>query len=252
MSAAKQELLRRIRALAGSALRRLGIQRSAVAGRHAAGAVRLFDHAFVSGGTFACPSNFDDALRMTGRAEDARLLLDVWDQFRANGEVAPTVRLGLGARLINEHAVRERVSIGDHTVIRGMLRQERGGRIEVGRYVYVGDNSIINAAEEVVIGDHTLIAHNVNILDNDTHPIGTAEREAHFRYLLGERNGVAFRIESAPVRIGHHCWLGLNCTILKGVEIGDETIVGAGSVVNKPLPPGCFASGVPAKPIKQL
>ena len=189
---------------------------------------------------------------MTGNAEDGQLLIEIWHKFNEQGVVAPTARFGINARIINEHALRERVTIGEHSIVRGMLRQEREGRISIGKYVYIGDHSLINAAEEITIGDHTLIAHNVNILDNDTHPVGAAEREAHFRRLLGERTTTPYKIESSPVRIGHHCWLGLNTTVLKGVEIGDETIVGAGSVVSKSLPAKCFASDVPAKPIKQL
>jgi acetyltransferase-like isoleucine patch superfamily enzyme len=133
-------------------------------------ALRLSDHAFVSGGTFARPRDLADAIRMTGNAEDGQLLIEIWHKFNEQGVVAPTARFGINARIINEHALRERVTIGEHSIVRGMLRQEREGRISIGKYVYIGDHSLINAAEEVTIGDHTLIAHNVNILDNDTHP----------------------------------------------------------------------------------
>lgn len=56
--------------------------------------------------------------------------------------------------------------------------------------------------------------------------------------------------QDAPVTIEDDCWIGANVTILKGVIIGRGTVIAAGAVVNKDIPPYCIAGGVPAKPIK--
>jgi acetyltransferase-like isoleucine patch superfamily enzyme len=57
---------------------------------------------------------------------------------------------------------------------------------------------------------------------------------------------------SAPTRIGARCWLGAHVIVLKGVTIGDGTVIGAGSVVTKSLPAGVIAVGNPARVLKQI
>lgn len=210
------------------------------------GRLRNSDHGFASGGVFPRPRTLSHALDMTGREDEAHLLMDVWEQFSTNAIVANDVLLGLNARALNDHRERERIVVGERSVVRGILRQEGDGRIRIGSFVYVGDQSIVNSMSEIVIGDRTLIAHNVNILDNDTHPIDADERAAHFERLLGLKPERSFKIASAPVTIGAHCWLGLNSVVCKGVDIGDRSIVAAGSVVTKSLPADVLAAGVPA------
>ncbi|HEC14105.1 MAG TPA: acyltransferase [Acidiferrobacteraceae bacterium] len=216
------------------------------------GRLRNTDHAFVSGGVFPCPGSLEEAVRLTRDELEAKLLVDVWRQFSSNGVIGESVLLGLNARMLNDNPDRNRVTVGESTVLRGLIRQESQGVINIGSHVYLGDCSLIHATREVSIGDDTLIAHNVNIIDNDAHPVDAKERVSHFRHLLGLEAEIPYEIASAPVRIGARCWLGLNSVILKGVEIGDETIVGAGSVVSKSLPPGVLAAGNPAVPVKQL
>ena len=55
---------------------------------------------------------------------------------------------------------------------------------------------------------------------------------------------------TAPIVIGDHVWIGMNVIVLKGVTIGEGSIVAAGSVVNKDVPPHCLVAGVPAKVVK--
>jgi len=216
------------------------------------GRIGAADHAFASGGVFRCPASLDEAAAIAGNAVDGALLLDVWRQFLSNGEIDENVLLGLGARLINEGVDRRGVTLGHDSVIRGILRAELAGHIDIGPFVYVGDNSILYARDGVTIGAGTLIAHNVNVFDNDTHPIDAGERVAHFQQLLGHRPGARFAIRSAPVRIGRRCWLAVNTVVCKGVTIGDDTIVSANSVVTSDLPAGVVAAGNPAVPIREL
>ena len=216
------------------------------------GRLKNTDHAFVSGGVFPHPEGIEKAIKLTGNEDEGQLLLDVWRQFTSNGIVGEHVLLGLNARMLNDHPEQDRIRIGEHAVLRCLLRQESQGRIEIGDFVYIGDNSIIHSTTGITIGDETLIAHNVNILDNDTHPMDAEQRVAHFRQLLGLKPSKKFEITRSPVKIGKRCWIGLNTVITKGVEIGDETIISAGSVVTKSLPPRVLAGGVPAKPLSSL
>ncbi len=170
----------------------------------------------------------------------------IWRQFSSNALVGNKVRLGAGARLINRHG-REFTQIGDECVVRGILRIEAAGRLAIGKFVYVGDQTIISAGQSVTIGDSTLVGHGAQIFDNDSHPTDAAQRTAHFRKMLGHTTNMPIEIKSAPVDIGARCWIGMNTLIMKGVTIGDEAIVAAGSVVTHDVPAGAVAAGNPAR-----
>jgi acetyltransferase-like isoleucine patch superfamily enzyme len=85
-----------------------------------------------------------------------------------------------------------------------------------------------------------LIGANCRIYDTDFHPVDFQER----------RSGA--RPKTAPVAIGNDVWLGAGATVLKGVTIGDRTVVAAGAVVVADLPSDVVAGGVPAKLIRTL
>ena len=209
------------------------------------------DHAFASGPVFARPASWWDAYRMTGRWRDAQVLRGVWFQFAAGARLGDGVRLALAARLVNLDAS-DRVEIGTHTVIRGILRNESGGRIRIASSVYVGDGVIVSAAEEVVVGAATLLAHGVQVFDNDSHPVDAQERARHFRMILGLEPPGPMKIGVAAVSIGARCWIGMQSLIMKGVTIGDEAIVAAGSVVATDIPARVLAGGNPARVIKSI
>ena len=219
---------------------------------HLEGAVSAADHAFASGNVFECPADIEAAIKLTGGQAEGELLYRVWRQFLSSGVISENVLLGCGARLVNERQGHRGVTIGHHCAIRGILRTEVSGRIDIGAFVYIGDNSIVYAREHVSIGEGTLIAHNVNIFDNDTHPIGAADRVAHFQRLLGVNPKAKVQIRSGAVTIGKRCWLATNSVVYKGVTIGDDTIVSANSVVSTDLPSGVIAAGIPATPIRSL
>jgi acetyltransferase-like isoleucine patch superfamily enzyme len=99
---------------------------------------------------------------------------------------------------------------------------------------YINYNVKIRCFKEITIGNNVAISENVTIWDSDAHAI--VGNEANM---------------TQPVRIGNHVWIGNNVTILKGVTIGDGAIIAAGSLVNKSIPSGSLAAGVPAKVIKE-
>lgn len=94
----------------------------------------------------------------------------------------------------------------------------------------------IQGLNAIFIGDYTQIANNVGIISSN-----------HDVYDL------SVNLPGNPIRIGRYCWLGMGSLILPGVELGDHTIVGAGSVVTKSFPEGyCIIAGNPARKIRQL
>lgn len=204
------------------------------------------DHAFAGGPVYRRPRHFLSALRATRSFGQARVIAAVWRQFLKNGLVGREVRLGAKARSINL-ASPDKVVIGDHTVVRGILRNEAHGSLEIGAWVYIGDEVVISSGNRIVIGEGTLIAHGVQIFDNDTHPKDMDERARHFRLILGLKEMGPVNISARPVTIGPSCWIGMNAMVMKGVTIGTGTIVAAGSVVATDLPAFAVATGNPAR-----
>lgn len=98
---------------------------------------------------------------------------------------------------------------------------KRGASIKIGRDVGISGGSIV-AAEKIEIGDGTLIGANATIIDTDFHPIESPRR----RYEVTN-------VKSKPVRIGRNVFIGMNCLILKGVNIPDNSVIPAGSVIRK-------------------
>ena len=209
------------------------------------------DHAFAGGPAFLRPSSLLDAVRQTGKIRAGRHMRAVWRQFDRNAELGHKVRLAARARMINLHE-RGAAAIGDESVIRGIIRVEPAGQVQIGDTVYIGDDCVISAMHKVEIGRGTLLAHGVQIFDNDTHPVDADERVADFRKKLGYKLPGPILIGHAPVRIGQRCWLGMNSIIMKGVTIGDDTIVASGSVIVSDLPSGVVAAGNPGRVVKQL
>jgi maltose O-acetyltransferase len=95
----------------------------------------------------------------------------------------------------------------------------------------------------VRIGDDTLIAGNVQIYDNISHPLSPERRLRHDPFTLEE---------SSPVVIGKNCWIGNQAIIMRGVTIGDNSIVAAGAIVTKSVPSNVLVAGNPARIIKSI
>jgi acetyltransferase-like isoleucine patch superfamily enzyme len=111
-----------------------------------------------------------------------------------------------------------------------------GANLEVGHNSYMND-SLIQCANKIVIGDNCAIAGGVIIQDTDFHP-------------TIDENSVQ-REYTKPIHIGNHVWICSNAIILKGITIGDGAIVAAGAVVTKDVPANCLVGGNPAKILKE-
>lgn len=216
------------------------------------------DHAFADGPVFQRIDNLRDAraaLKPWGEAcvqQNAETLLDIWQRFRSMGVVDETVRLGLGARIVNLNEA-QAIRVAGPAAIRGVLRADAGGRIDIGEFCYIGDGVVISAHQSVSVGRCTLLAHGVQIFDNNSHPTQTFQREVQFRRILGDKSVyVPMTIGAAPVSIGANCWIGMNSLVMRGVTVGDRTIVAAASVVTSDLPEGVVAAGNPARIVREL
>ena len=128
----------------------------------------------------------------------------------------------------------------NHPVILALLRP--GAKLEVGDDTGISGGSFC-AAKSVVIGKGCLIGANALVTDCDFHALKPDGRR---------HNSNPDDIGCEPVVIEDNVWLGANVTVLKGVTIGKNTVVAAGSVVTKSLPANVVAGGSPAKVIKVL
>ena len=108
-----------------------------------------------------------------------------------------------------------------------------GGTLKIGSG-YMNYDSKVYCFNSITIGDNVAISEGVIIRDSDNHEI------------LGNNKPI-----SLPINIKDHVWIGMNSIVLKGVTIGENSIIAAGSVVNKDVPPNCLVGGVPAKVIKR-
>ena len=172
--------------------------------------------------------------------------------FRLNG-----IRFGRGLRAVGVPAVNVslggRAEIGERFTVRTGLHDTEvgtvGGRIRVGPkgVLRIGDrvgmsNATIVCEELVEIGDDVLLGGGVQVFDTNFHSTDATVRVS----------GQAARsdVRTAPVRIGSRVFVGANALIFKGVSIGDEAVVAAGSVVVCDVPAGETWGGNPARRIK--
>jgi len=132
--------------------------------------------------------------------------------------------------------------IGKHCRIHKNVHIGGGGCMGPNAHVWIGDyvgiyqNTTINCAEQVHIGDYVGIGQEVKIWTHGT--------------WLPVAEGFPPQ-QQGSVRIGNKVWLPARCQVLAGVTIGDNVVVGINSLVNKDLPGGCFAAGMPAKVLKE-
>jgi len=126
---------------------------------------------------------------------------------------------------------------------RAWLRTEYGGNqltVFPGAAMEVGADTLLNggmlhAKGRIRVGSHFWLGFGSRVLDADLHPLDDETPE---------------RID--PVEIGDRVWIGANVLVLRGVTIGDDVVVGAGSIVTRDLPSRCLALGAPARPVRDI
>lgn len=128
--------------------------------------------------------------------------------------VRPTSKVNLGTRIVSD---------GRLTMI-----VEHKGELTIGDRVYFNENAIISCINRVSIGSNCLFGPRVCIYDSN--------------HNFDAFTGVKHTASTAPVTIGHGCWIGANVVILKGAFIGDNCVIGAGCVVSGKIPSGSIVT----------
>ncbi len=141
----------------------------------------------------------------------------------------PRIRVGESPTIISEKDQRVRIGVWGNT--------PEEGEIIIGDAVLISPGCRISAGHSITIGDSVMMANGVYITDSDWH---------------GLYDRVTRPKDPTPVVINDNVWLGDHCMVLKGVTIGENSVVGAGSVVTKDVPANVVVAGNPATVVKQL
>ena len=129
--------------------------------------------------------------------------------------------------------------IGEGCYIEPPLHSNWGGHnVHFGKGVYANFNLTLVDDTHIYVGDHTMLGPNVT-LATAGHPIYPPLREKGYQF-------------NVPVRIGKNCWLGAGVIVMPGVTIGDNTVIGAGSVVTKDIPANVVAVGNPCRVMRPI
>lgn len=129
--------------------------------------------------------------------------------------------------------------IGEGCYIEPPFHANFGGyHVHFGKNVYANFNLTMVDDTHIYVGDYTMFGPNVTVATAG-HPILPKLREQAYQYNM-------------PVHIGKNCWIGAGAIILPGITIGDNVVVGAGSVVTKDLPSNVVAVGNPCRVLRQV
>ncbi|MBU3217499.1 galactoside O-acetyltransferase [Clostridium estertheticum] len=128
--------------------------------------------------------------------------------------------------------------MGEDIWIEPPVHMAYGTNVHIGNHFYANFNLVIVDDIDVYIGEHVMIAPNVTITPTG-HPVDPNLR----------RPGTQFSI---PVRIGNNVWIGSNVVILPGITIGDNSVIGAGSVVTHDIPENVVAVGNPCRVLRDI
>ena len=128
--------------------------------------------------------------------------------------------------------------MGENIWIEPPFHMAYGSRVHIGNDFYANFNLVIVDDIDVYIGDHVMIAPNVTITPTG-HPVDPELRKPGRQF-------------SIPVRIGSNVWIGSNAVILPGITIGDNSVIGAGSVVTHDIPANVVAVGNPCRVLRQI
>jgi acetyltransferase-like isoleucine patch superfamily enzyme len=139
------------------------------------------------------------------------------------------------------------LEIGPHATLRigrwawighGCKIRAHEGEVEIGAKTVIGQECTISAFQHVSIGRECIIADRVMLIDFD-HGVTEVERPIRLQ-----------GIYKRDVRVGHNVWIGYGACILRGVEVGDNSVIGTSSVVTRSVPENAVVGGVPARVLR--
>jgi len=155
------------------------------------------------------------------------------------GQIGKNVKFYEGIRIVGNSP--GAIVIGnDVRILRGVtMSTTPEGRVQIGNGVHIGEGSVIYSGVGIKIGDNAIIGPQNIIVDLD-HRFQNSALPINQQGMVGKE-----------VSIEEDVWIASRCVIIKGVTIGKGSVIAAGSVVNRSIPPYSVAAGIPAKVIKK-
>jgi acetyltransferase-like isoleucine patch superfamily enzyme len=189
--------------------------------------------------------------------QDRHVEGDWWPQ-----PIPPNVRFGEGFYCESAQIFRflrntkpDAIVFGDHVSCYAGCSFAIGekGHVRIGNFTLL-NGALVMAENKIEIGSHCLISWNVGIADSDFHPLEPAQRliDAQALAPFFKNRPPRPQLKTAPVKIADNVWIGMNAVILKGVTIGENSVVAAGSVVTKSVAANTVVAGNPAVVVKQF
>jgi acetyltransferase-like isoleucine patch superfamily enzyme len=149
--------------------------------------------------------------------------------------------------------------IGDNSVVSGsFVFETTSGEITIGNNTFIGGGMFV-CVEGIEIGNDVMISWGCTFIDNNSHSLRWSERKNDVRdWKKGlDEHKIGFykdwlNVKKGKITVKDKAWIGFNCIVMKGVTIGEGSIVAAGSVVTKDVPDWTIVGGNPAKVIKYI
>lgn len=135
---------------------------------------------------------------------------------------------------------KSQIVLGDRIISDGrcVLIVGKNATLKIGDYVYFNEGVMISCKSCIEIGEGCQFGPNVKLFDNN--------------HCFNSSQGVLLNHTSEKIKIGKHCWIAANVTILKGVTIGDNCVIGAGCVVKQNIPAGSIVTQINDLKIEQI
>lgn len=151
----------------------------------------------------------------------------------------PKGQITLGSSVAIINTMRENLAGVTHPTV--LVCAGEGAILAIGNHVGIS-GAVLYCSTNVTIEDHVQIGAGVRIYDTDFHPIDALQR----------RHNIVEAVPRAAVHIGHDVWIGACAMVLKGVTIGANSVIAAGAVVVRDVPPNSVVAGVPARVVRRL
>ena len=194
---------------------------------------------------------------MTNVKEDRHIEEDWWPH-----PIPPNVEFGDGFYCESAQVFKKLVSKKPGAVVFGKhvscyagcsFAIGENGKCTVGDFTLL-NGALVMAEERIDIGSYCLVSWNVGIADSDFHPLEPAQRLIDAQALAPyfKDRPPRPKLKTAPVKIGNNVWIGMGAVILKGVTIGDNSVVAAGAIVTRSVPANTIVAGNPAAAVKKF
>lgn len=178
------------------------------------------------------------------------------ESYKASGNLVHGTNCkleGLNITIQNAKPNRVNITIGNDCCLScNILLQSAESEIIIGDGVFIGPGTTLFCYERIVFENDIMVSWNCTFIDTNAHSLKSEERISDVRDWI---KGPEFKnwnvVKHSPVLIKDKCWIGFNSIIMKGVTLGEATVIGSGSVVTKSTDPYTVHGGNPAVLIKK-